>query len=213
MNNKWMKLVPLLAAGLLLLSGCYIAPDDVSTGGAVNTGNSLPFQTLVPTATVVTTPDTVPIGTQNVFGDNHLSTVGAQATPSPTWADWETVPTDDEARTTSGMPTAYNGTIYYETPTPGPWDEATAPPAAETTRGISVITAAPATPSPTPPSLQRGFTASDEVRALQKRLKQLGYYSGNVDGDFGAATEKAVSAPCGDYMMHASRRTFEQART
>ena len=31
-------------------------------------------------------------------------------------------------------------------------------------------------PSPTPQSLQKGFTDSDAVREVQKRLKELGYY-------------------------------------
>ena len=57
-----------------------------------------------------------------------------------------------------------------------------------------MVTAPPATPTPTPKSLQRGFTDSEEVRALQKRLKELGYYTGSADGDFGPATEAAVKA-------------------
>ena len=34
----------------------------------------------------------------------------------------------------------------------------------------------------------------NEVRSLQSRLKELGYYTGNVDGDFGQSTEEAVKA-------------------
>ena len=59
---------------------------------------------------------------------------------------------------------------------------------------IKVVTVAPATPTVTPPSLQIGFTGSNEVRALQKRLKELGWYKGSVDGDFGPATQEAVKA-------------------
>jgi N-acetylmuramoyl-L-alanine amidase len=40
-------------------------------------------------------------------------------------------------------------------------------------------------------ALRRGSTGSDVI-AVQKRLKQWGYYSGSVDGIFGYATEKAV---------------------
>ena len=57
-----------------------------------------------------------------------------------------------------------------------------------------------ATPKPTvkptdAPSatLQMGSTGERVVR-LQSRLKTLGYYNGNVDGDFGAATRDAVRA-------------------
>ena len=40
-------------------------------------------------------------------------------------------------------------------------------------------------------ALRRGSTG-DEVAAVQKKLKQWGYYSGSVDGIFGYATERAV---------------------
>ena len=40
-------------------------------------------------------------------------------------------------------------------------------------------------------ALRRG-SRGDEVSAVQRRLKQWGYYDGAVDGVFGAATERAV---------------------
>ncbi len=40
-------------------------------------------------------------------------------------------------------------------------------------------------------ALRRG-SSGDDVRAVQKRLKQWGYYDGAVDGIFGYATERAV---------------------
>ena len=40
-------------------------------------------------------------------------------------------------------------------------------------------------------ALRRGSTG-DDVIAVQKRLKQWGYYDGAVDGIFGYATERAV---------------------
>ncbi len=40
-------------------------------------------------------------------------------------------------------------------------------------------------------ALRRGSTG-DDVTAVQKRLKQWGYYSGAVDGVYGYATERAV---------------------
>lgn len=43
-------------------------------------------------------------------------------------------------------------------------------------------------------SLKRGMMDSDTVRSMQQRLKDLGYYTGGVDGDFGASTELAVRA-------------------
>ncbi len=47
------------------------------------------------------------------------------------------------------------------------------------------------TPSPTPSLLSKGDQGGS-VSALQTRLKELGYYTGAVDGDFGSGTEEAV---------------------
>ena len=43
-------------------------------------------------------------------------------------------------------------------------------------------------------SLKLGLKNSDAVRTLQRRLKDLRYYLGEIDGDFGANTELAVRA-------------------
>ena len=43
-------------------------------------------------------------------------------------------------------------------------------------------------------SLKRGMTDSAAVRSMQQKLKSLGYYTGGIDGDFGASTELAVRA-------------------
>ena len=73
------------------------------------------------------------------------------------------------------------------------------------------VTSPPATPTPAPTpyvspaptqeaeetvsytTLSRG-SMGDEVRALQQKLKDLGYLDGAVDGDFGSKTKKAVEA-------------------
>ncbi len=189
----------------LTLSGCYIAPDDINNNqGSTTTGGALPFQTLAPTATVETTPDTVVVETQNLFGENTdngrpgqqtIAVTNSAATPTPTpgpndgntgWNDWGTVSETTADPQTSASPDS--SVIVFETATPAP-DTTTAGQAT-----IQVVTAGPATPTLTPPSLQVGFTNSDEVRALQKRLKELGYYSGSIDGDFGKGTEDAVKA-------------------
>lgn len=47
------------------------------------------------------------------------------------------------------------------------------------------------TPSATPAMLSSG-SSGDEVKALQSRLQQLGFYSGVLDGDYGKATRAAV---------------------
>ncbi|HPF86476.1 MAG TPA: peptidoglycan-binding protein [Candidatus Limiplasma sp.] len=47
------------------------------------------------------------------------------------------------------------------------------------------------TPSPTPSVIKKGED-SDRVRTVQQRLKELGYYTGEIDGQFGSGTEEAV---------------------
>jgi peptidoglycan hydrolase-like protein with peptidoglycan-binding domain len=43
-------------------------------------------------------------------------------------------------------------------------------------------------------SIQRGLMDSEIVRRIQSRLKDLRFYTGAIDGDFGASTEAAVKA-------------------
>ena len=47
-------------------------------------------------------------------------------------------------------------------------------------------------PSPTPPAMSSG-DSGEEVRRLQTRLKDLGFYTGEVDGAFGKGTKNAVT--------------------
>ena len=48
-----------------------------------------------------------------------------------------------------------------------------------------------ASPSPTPGTLSKGLRG-DSVKELQQRLKDLGFYKGDVDGDYGGNTTAAV---------------------
>jgi peptidoglycan hydrolase-like protein with peptidoglycan-binding domain len=43
-------------------------------------------------------------------------------------------------------------------------------------------------------SISRGTMDSDLVRRIQERLRELRYYTGSIDGDFGPSTEAAVKA-------------------
>lgn len=43
-------------------------------------------------------------------------------------------------------------------------------------------------------ALSKLGSRGDEVRRVQKKLKELGYYKGSVDGIYGSATQKAVKA-------------------
>ena len=179
----------LVLALCLLLTGCYQPPDEVNNGSPTGAITASFFNTLAPKATSTpVAPDTVVVETTNP----NIGVVGNQETPTPTpansigsaWDNWGSAPTT------------------IPTPTPEGYTGVT-PAATDGNGGITVITTAPptasptpapVTPSPVPKSLQKGFTGSDAVRAVQKRLKELGYYKGSADGDFGPATEDAVKA-------------------
>ena len=68
------------------------------------------------------------------------------------------------------------------TPTPAP-----------SAGSMFLVTADPSLPTPTPtePMLRNGATGG-EVEKLQSRLKELGFYNGEVDGQFGNGTKNAV---------------------
>ena len=183
--KKSLKIIGLagILAACLLLTGCYQPPDEVNNGqqgGAVTTSF---FNTLAPTPTVTLTPDTIVIETQNIFDG-----LGGQQTATPTqpsgggngWDSWGTAETNSPVpgETVSSQPVQTTENVTIEVVT-------TAPPTPTPTK-------APVTPTPTPKSLQRGFTGSEAVRTVQRRLKELGYYKGSADGDFGPATEEAV---------------------
>ena len=158
----------LVLALCLLLTGCYQPPDEVNNGSPTGAITASFFNTLAPKATSTpVAPDTV-VETTNP----NIGVVGNQETPTPTsgssigsaWDNWGSAPTTIPTPTPEG----YTG----ETPaaTDGSGNIAvitTAPPTASPTP-------APVTPSPVPKSLQKGFTGSDAVRAVQKRLKELG---------------------------------------
>jgi lysozyme len=44
-----------------------------------------------------------------------------------------------------------------------------------------------------------GIQAGNEIKELQRRLKELGYYQGEIDGDFGKRTDEAVKKFQSDY--------------
>ncbi len=192
-NGKWIALM-LAVALCLTMTGCYQAPDDVNNGGEANSGNNLPFLTLAPTATVTVTPDTVVVESP---GTNNQNIFPEAATPTPTadaggnsWNNWGNTE-NPQGTVPTAIPTG--GTIVFDTNT-------TAPDASSTIQTITgsptvavPTTPAPATPTATPLSMRRGFTG-EAVRTVQRKLKELGYYTGSIDGDFGEATEKAVKA-------------------
>lgn len=68
----------------------------------------------------------------------------------------------------------------------------TTPTAAPTAFNMLRVTPDPSAPT-AEPVLKNG-SRGDEVKAVQQRLKELGYYSAEIDGAFGAGTKAAVVA-------------------
>lgn len=58
----------------------------------------------------------------------------------------------------------------------------------------SVMQVTPDPDAPTPEPVLRTGSVGQEVKDLQSRLYTLGYYSGEIDGQFGVGTRDAVSA-------------------
>ena len=196
-NAKIIALAAALAL-CLLMTGCYVPPDDVNNGGETNSGNNLPFQTLQPTATVTMTPDTVVVETpQTTQGQQGQNIFPDTSTPTPTpgqggdWTDWGNTGNTPATGTPTPVPTG--GTIVFDQNTPAPGAENTIQTVTGSPSPAVPTTAAPITPTPTPKSMRLGFQG-DAVRTVQRKLRELGYYTGSIDGDFGKETEKAVKA-------------------
>lgn len=125
-------------------------------------------------------PDEITDDSLDTGGEDAIlfRTVPPSATATPT-----------EAPETS-TPESTNWDNWEATVTPDPMTSL------EPVRTIPVITLPPtATPAPTsaPSSLKKGSSGAD-VKKVQQRLRELGYYSGSIDGDYGAGTESAVKA-------------------
>ena len=175
---KLIGLAGLMLALCLLLTGCQQPPDEtvntMNMTGAEATASR--FATLPPAESVTVTPD---------IDWSSIGIIDTNDTPqdsNPSGGNvWDNTGTDPMLPSGTQSP--------FETPNPESIVVVTdlpsdVPPTASPTPG----------PSATPKSLQIGFKDNDEVREMQKKLKELGYYKGSADGDFGPATEKAVMA-------------------
>lgn len=166
MKNRIIKGLALgaMLALCLTLTGCIVPPDDLTPDVGSNS-RPYDYQSIAPRITPSPTPS------PTVYNP------AAQETPEVTlpWNDmWNVTPT----------PTMGAGNVVAVT-TSGLISRITPP----------LVTGSAATPTPTAAatSLKVGSTGA-EVRKLQTRLKELGYYKGSVDGDFGTGTETAVKA-------------------
>ena len=116
---------------------------------------------------------------------NTVAVTAPQRTATPTPSPTTTVESVFNFGTNTIMPTTQPGVITSN----GIVTVVTTPP------GSIATTARPtATPTPTAAAVLKKGSSGADVKTLQRRLKQLGYYTGSVDGDFGDATEKALRA-------------------
>ncbi|MBQ6288131.1 MAG: peptidoglycan-binding protein [Clostridia bacterium] len=200
--KKQTKLIILavIAALCLLLAGCHNSTDETNNNYQ---GTSGQFATVPPAQPQVIFPDTT-----------DVSQPPAETPESEPTDYTESTPGSDQTFTDDS-----NGWIDLTSAvTPQPvGSEATPVPDYFNTAGPIITTTSPTStpvpadaPSPTPKSLQKGFTDSDAVREVQKRLKELGYYKGSADGDFGPATEKAVIAFQKDHGLTADGKVGEK---
>ncbi len=166
MKNRIIKGAALAVCLLLCLAltGCVVPPDD-----DVKNGGST-YQDVAPR---VPTPTPTPTPYRN-----------EQRSPEPT-LNWDAM-WDNEA-----TPTAPSG-LHVTVTNSGSASLDRVTPSTSTTRPAVTTTRAAAT-TPAASSLKVGSNGS-EVRRMQTRLKELGYYKGSVDGDFGTGTEEAVRA-------------------
>ena len=138
-------------------------------------------------------PNNIATGNQN--GSSLNFPVYQPDTPEPTSAPHVTdLPTDTPEQ---GNP-AVNSQVTagaVSTSSVNNWLMTVAPMVTPDPSAKALVTPAPtAAPTATPASSLKLGSQGQEVRNVQKKLKELGFYKGTVDGDFGEATEKAVKA-------------------
>ncbi len=165
MKSAKASFVALLIALTLLLGGCYVEPNNIASGN--QKGDSLNFPVYQPDTPE---PTIVP---------------AAAITDLPTDTPVQSISTANNQNVAGGIPT----------PAVNNWLTTVAPMATADPSAKNLVTPAPtAVPTATPASSLKLGSQGQEVRNVQRKLKDLGFYKGNVDGDFGEATEKAVKA-------------------
>ncbi len=165
-NQKRLLLVGLVTAFLIvmlfIIVSCLIKPDRTIDNVPIDPSNAV-----LPFQ--VATPTPTPEAPSETGGQENLET-------------WSSAPPAVITPAPSAIPTM---TIITASPRPEPtWTPTPSP----------TSTAKPKATATKPPddgTLRNGSTGQN-VRNLQQKLKNLGFYSGSVDGDFGDGTESAL---------------------
>jgi len=193
-TTKRLLLAAMLVLACVMLSSCYTDPDDRAfDNGDFNLQGGMNFQTVITnTPQVTATPTPAPT-------DAPTNTPDVSAGQSD-WGDW-----------TWGTDTATNPPSNVVTSAPSQGQNAgtpivTSPPAgtntgSNTTNNTSNNTSGNSgssnssnnTGTSSSSTLRMGSSGA-EVKKLQNRLKELKYYNGVVDGDYGQGTYNAVKA-------------------
>ena len=136
-------------------------------------------------------PNNISAGKQG--GDSLNFPVYQAPTNAPTRIpDATPDPTDTPDYSVQTQPT--NSTVILPTAAVNTWSTVAPLPTADPSAKASATAPATAAPTATPQGSLKLGSQGDEVRNVQKKLKELGFYKGTVDGDFGEGTEKAVKA-------------------
>lgn len=176
---KRLALALVLIAACALMTACYMEPDRVvDAGNALDNSGNQNFQTVItdtPAPTDTPTPAPTSAGGQQMdwsawtFGDDNATNAPSSTISANTGV------------TATSTPSGGTITVGLTTATPKP------------STASATATPKPTTSSAASSTLKQGSSGSD-VKTLQQRLKDLGYYTGSVDGKFGAGTAEAVKA-------------------
>lgn len=176
---KRLALALILIVACALMTACYMEPDRVvDAGNALDNSGKQDFQTVITdTPAPTNTPTPAPTSSSGqqmdwsawTFGDDNATNLPA-------------ISTDASGVTATSTPSGGTITVGLTTATPKP----SSPSATATPKPTTSSAAASST-------LKEGSSGS-EVKTLQQRLKELGYYKGSVDGKYGAGTAEAVKA-------------------
>lgn len=176
---KRLALALILIAACALMTACYMEPDRVvDAGNALDNSGNQNFQTVITdTPAPTNTPTPAPTSSSGQQMDWSAWSFGDDNPTNPPASN-----TDASGVTAASTPSGGTITVGLTTATPRPSSAA----ATATPKPSSSSAAASTT-------LKEGSSGS-EVKTLQQRLKDLGYYKGSVDGKYGAGTTEAVKA-------------------